>query len=50
MARNYKTPRGKYRQTPSDINYSRIFYDSPRRVMEIKAKIDKLDLNLKAFA
>ena len=30
-----KTPRGK---TLSDINYSKILYDPPPRVMEIKAK------------
>ena len=28
----------------SDINHSRIFYDPPPRVMEIKAKINKWDL------
>ena len=28
----------------SDINHSRILYDSPPRVMEIKAKTDKWDL------
>ena len=34
----------------SNINHSRILYDSPPRVMEIKAKINKWDqLNLKAF-
>ena len=36
-----KTPRGK---TLSDINYSKILYDPPPRVMEIKAKINKWDL------
>ena len=35
-------------KTLSDINHSRILYDPPPRVMEIKAKINKL--NLKAFA
>ena len=35
----------------SDINHSRILYDPPPRIMEIKAKINKWDLiNLKAFA
>ena len=34
----------------SDINHSRILYDPPPRVMEIKAKINKWDLiNLKSF-
>ena len=34
----------------SDINHSKILYDLPPRVMEIKAKIDKLDLiKLKSF-
>ena len=34
----------------SDINHSRIFYDPPPRVMEIKAKINKWDLiKLKGF-
>ena len=38
-------------KTHSDINHSRILYDPPPRVMEIKAKINKWDLfNLKAFA
>ena len=37
-------------KTLSDINHSRILYDSPPRVMEIKAKINKLDLiKLKSF-
>ena len=31
-------------KTLSDINHSRIFYDPPPRVMEIKAKINKWDL------
>ena len=39
--------RGK---TLSDINHSRILYDPPPRVMEIKAKINKWDLiKLKRF-
>ena len=34
----------------SDINHSRILYDPPPRVMEIKAKINKWDLiELKSF-
>ena len=34
----------------SDINHSRILYDPPLRVMEIKAKINKWDLiKLKSF-
>ena len=38
-------------KTPSDINHSRILYDLPPRVMEIKAKINKWDLSLlKALA
>ena len=42
-----KTPRGK---TLSDINYSKILYDPPPRVMEIKAKINKWDLiKIKSF-
>ena len=37
-------------KTFSDINHSRILYDPPSRVMEIKAKINKWDLiKLKSF-
>ena len=37
-------------KTLSDINHSRILYDPPPRIMEIKAKINKLDLfKLKSF-
>ena len=37
-------------RTFSDINYSKILYDPPLRVMEIKAKINKWDLiKLKSF-
>ena len=37
-------------KTLSDINHSRILYDLPPRVMEIKAKINKWDLiKLKGF-
>ena len=31
-------------KTLSDINHSRILYDSPLRILEIKAKINKWDL------
>ena len=38
-------------KTLSDINHSRIRYDPPSRVMEIKANINKQDLiKVKAFA
>ena len=38
-------------KTPSNINYSRILYDPPPRILEIKAKINKWDLiKLKAVA
>ena len=38
-------------KTLSDINHSRILYDPPPRVMEIKAKINKWNLiKLKSFA
>ena len=37
-------------KTLSDINHSRIFYDPPPRILEIKAKINKWDLiNLKSL-
>ena len=37
-------------RTLSDINHSKILYDSPSRVMEIKTKINKWDLiKLKSF-
>ena len=37
-------------KTPSDINHSRILYDPPPRIWEIKAKIIKWDLmKLKSF-
>ena len=37
-------------KTLSDINHSRILYDPPPRIMEIKAKIHKWDLlKLKSF-
>ena len=44
--RNYKTPRRKHRQNTPCINHSRMPYDPPPRVMEIKAKINKGDLLL----
>ena len=31
-------------RTLSDINHSKIFYDPPPRIMEIKTKINKWDL------
>ena len=37
-------------KTPSDINHSRILYDPPPRILEIKAKINKWDLiKIKSF-
>ena len=37
-------------KTLSDINHSKILYDTPPRVMEIKAKINRCDLiKLKSF-
>ena len=40
----------KVGRTLSDINHSKILYDPPPRVMEIKAKINKWDLiKLKSF-
>ena len=37
-------------ETLSDINHSRILYDPPHRILEIKAKINKWDLmKLKSF-
>ena len=37
-------------KTLSDIHHSRILYDSPPRILEIKAKINKLDLiKIKSF-
>ena len=37
-------------RTLGDINQSKILYDPPPRVMEIKTKVNKWDLSLKAFA
>ena len=37
-------------KTLSDIHHSRIFYDPPPRILEIKAKINKWHLNkIKSF-
>ena len=37
-------------KTLSDINHSRILYDPPPRIVEIKAKINKWDLiKIKSF-
>ena len=37
-------------KTLSNINHSRIFYDPPHRILEIKAKINKWDLiKIKSF-
>ena len=48
MTRNYKTHRGKHRL--DDINQSKILYDPPPRVTEIKIKVNKWDLiKLKSF-
>ena len=48
--RKYKTLRGNIGRTLSDINHSKILYDPPPRVMEIKTKINKWDLViLKSF-
>ena len=41
--RSYKTLRGKHR-TLNGINQSKILYDPPSRVMEIKTKVNKWDL------
>ena len=41
---------GNIGKTLSDVNHSRILYDPPSRVMEIKAKINKWNLiKLKSF-
>ena len=48
---NIKLLEEKIGKTLSDINHSRIFYDPPPRILEIKAKINKWDLiNLKVSA
>ena len=48
--RNYKALEENIGKTLFDINYSRVLYVQPPRVMEIKAKINKWDLiKLKSF-
>ena len=48
--RNIKLLEENVGKTLSNINHSRILYDPPPRVMEIKAKINKWDLiKLKSF-
>ena len=45
-----KFPEENIGKTLSDINYSKILYEPPPRVVEIKAKINNLDLiKLKSF-
>ena len=47
---NYKTPEENIGKTLSEINHSRIFYDAPPRILEIKTKINKWDLiKIKSF-
>ena len=42
---------GNIGKTFSDINHSRILYDPPSRILEIKAKINKWDLiKIKSFS
>ena len=41
---NIKLPEENIGRTLSDIHHSRILYDPPHRILEIKAKINKLDL------
>ena len=38
------------RRTLFDINHSKIFFDAPPRIMEIKRKINKWDLMKEVFA
>ena len=48
---NYKTLRRKHRQNTVWHNHSKILYDQPLRIMEIKTEINKWDLiKLKALA
>ena len=48
--RNYKTPEENIGKTLSNINQSRILFEPPLSVLEIKAKINKWDLiKLKSF-
>ena len=45
-----QTLRGEHKQrTLDDINQSKIFYDPPSRVMEVKTKVNKWDLINLAF-
>ena len=48
---HYKTLRGKHRQnTLYEINHSKILFDPPPTVMELKTKINKWDImKLKSF-
>ena len=47
---NNKTVRGKHRKNLFDRNHSKIFFDPPPGVMEIKTKVNKWDLmKLKSF-
>ena len=48
--RNYKLLEENIGKTLSNINHSRILYNPPPRILEIKAKINKWDLmKLKSF-
>ena len=44
VPRNYKTLRGKHRENTQLHNQSKILYDPPPRVMEIKTEVNKWDL------
>ena len=45
-----KLPEENIGKTLSDINHSRILYDPPPRILEMKSKINKCDLmKLKSF-
>ena len=51
MTRVIKLLQENIGRTHNDINQSKIFYDPPLRLMEIKTKINKQDLiKLKSFA
>ena len=45
-----KLPEENIGKTLSDINHSRILYDPPPRILEIKAKINKWDLSSVQFS
>ena len=48
--RNYKTPREEHRQNTLCRNHSKILYDPPPRILEIKAKINTWDrMKCKSF-